>query len=290
MVLDCPIGFVPGALAGIKIKRSSTNRNEYARVGKDLLTIEPRRTTPVDWVEGFNLEERQDQLVVLDYNDTFRTADRVCDNWSLETIYIRSTFEEELVPGFWVVTTSPLDLTTGPVYPPHFWDSNTRILQPTRLQPTGAKYLASDQYTGTITCHYVRQFANFSAQGFIVILGTEIKHTRESAPFCAIVPGGKQDLPSSPEALENFRVPSTPLCFYDKMRRLYSLCFHEDITFVVESRILSGREMFLVRAFYSDKPPADLQDKRFHANPRDEPLTLPLCLNLSCDLRGQLIQ
>lgn len=124
------------------------------------------------------------------------------------------------------------------------------------------------------------------------MLGTELTHLSECAAFAVMVAGKIQELPSSSEALLNYRLLTMPRYLCNEIRKLYSTCSQGDMTCIVESMTISGREMYLVRVFYSERPPTDLIGKRFHDVHHDQPhiMDVPKIadhLELNYDFQGR---
>lgn len=129
-VPDCPIGNLPGVLAGVKVKRLSTGGQHFTRLGNKLLTVQSGGASVHERLKGFNPEEAQEKLLVKEFNNKMGSPAIVYKSWELGTLYVGSDFTGALLPGFWILTMSPLNLRIGPAYPPHLWDPNTSILQP----------------------------------------------------------------------------------------------------------------------------------------------------------------
>ncbi|KAE9375134.1 HET-domain-containing protein [Stipitochalara longipes BDJ] len=161
-VLDCPIGNIPGQLAGIRLLRLSPTGDHYARIDMPRLF---HFAVGQKHIRGFDPTISRKRLVDVQSGISFL-------DWTMQSIFIKQETQVQLLPAFWFLPSSQLSericLDSIEAYPPSWWDRRTLTMQPQ----------GSGQGTKKIGALYVDYFK----ADFILIFGV----TWGQVPWCVI--------------------------------------------------------------------------------------------------------
>ncbi|KAL6820861.1 heterokaryon incompatibility domain-containing protein [Trichoderma sp. SZMC 28015] len=127
-ILDCPIGHMPGVLAGIRLKRKDAAGNDFIRVDTSQVFEFARCEKDGSLaLEGFDPTKEQRELVEI-------KTRAVCRNWVPRTIRVLQSSVPQLPPGFWLVPpqnmSSSNEVSLQMVHPMKLWDSQNWLMQP----------------------------------------------------------------------------------------------------------------------------------------------------------------
>ncbi|CAK7235668.1 hypothetical protein SCUCBS95973_009345 [Sporothrix curviconia] len=136
-VLDCHVGRVPGVYAGIRLKRTSSSRDEFVRVDtQQLLQFCAVDAQGRQSLAGFDHAQPQPGL----YEMRYRTLHA---DWTPRTIFVRQDYPLPPPPGLWLVPPPGNRRPRGggaqgsvrvlDIHPRHQWDADTWTVQPTHI-------------------------------------------------------------------------------------------------------------------------------------------------------------